>query len=260
MKNEFTNVRINRAYYRSTSKDYNIRARADRALVIRLNKKLVYSVGGECIETVRGDALFIPRGASYTTHNRSGENDYIIVGFSSDEDGFWEVMHVDDIGEARAVHSELCRALVFDDRKSRMRALSLFYRLLSLISEGRGSEEYLSERKIDMIRPALDYVEKNIFSPDLKMGELHALCNISDVYFRKIFIAYAGSSPQSYVTEKRLERAREIIDEGAFGKVKDVALAVGYTDALYFSRMYKKRFGYAPSFGRNQREIGGIEK
>jgi AraC-like DNA-binding protein len=247
MKNEFTNVKINRAYHRVTPRCFNIRARADRALVIRLNKRLDYSVGGERIETVRGDALFIPKGASYTTHNRSDDNEYIIVNFSSDENGFWEVMHVDDIGEARAVHSELCRAIVFDDRKSRMRALSLFYRLLSLISEGRGSEEYLSERKLDMIRPALDYVENNIFSPALKMGELHTLCNISDVYFRKIFTTYTGSSPQSYVTEKRLERAREIIDEGAFGRVRDVALAVGYTDALYFSRIFKKRFGYAPS-------------
>ena len=260
MKNELTNVRINRAYHLHTSKSFTINARHDRALVIRLNKKLTYTVDGEDITTVRGDALFIPEGASYTTSNSGGDNEYIMIAFSSDELGEWEVMHVDDLGEARAIHSEICRALVFDDRKNKMRALSLFYRLLSIISEGRGSEKYISERKLAMIRPALDYIEKNIFSPELKMSELHILSGISDVYFRRIFISYTGLSPQSYVTEKRLARAREMIDEGAFGKVKDIAEAVGYSDPLYFSRIYKKRFGHAPSLGLSHGHIEGDEK
>lgn len=260
MKNEFNSVRINRAYHLSTSRSFNIIARSDRALVIRLNKKLSYTVGDEVITTVRGDALFIPEGASYTTCNSGGDNEYLIVAFSSDEQGEWEIARVDDLGEARAIHSELCRALVFDDRKSRMRALSLFYRLLSIITEGRGSDEYLSERKLAMIRPALDYIEKSIYSPDLKMGELHTLCGISDVYFRRIFISYTGSSPQSYVTAKRLERAREIINEGAVGRVKDIAEAVGYTDSLYFSRIFKKRFGEAPSIARKSARDEPIEK
>ena len=260
MKNEFNRVRINRAYHLSTAKSFNIQKRKDRAIVIRLNKKVCYSVGDEVLTTLRGDVLFIPRGASYTTSSSVDDNEYMLISFSSDEDGEWEVMHVDDLGEARAIHSELARALVFDDHKSKMRALALFYRLLSIISEGSSSEEYVSGKKLGMIRPALDYIEKNIFSPELKLGDLHSLCGISDVYFRRIFISYTGSSPQSYVTAKRLERAREIIDEGAFQRVRDVADAVGYTDALYFSRIYKRRFGHAPSTGHKKERTDGDEK
>ena len=44
-----------------------------------------------------------------------------------------------------------------------------------------------------------------------------------------------------------IAHAARIISEGITTKVKDAAEAVGYTDALYFSRIYKKRFGNPPS-------------
>ena len=247
MKNEINNVRILGAYQLSTPRAIKIDGAAHRALVIRLNQKQLYRVGEERFSTVRGDAIFIPRGAHYETQPVGGNNEYLIVRFQSDEAGEWEITHVDDIGEARAIHRELCRALVFDDRKSRMRALSLFYRLLSVISEGPSAENYLSSRKLEILRPALDYVEKNIYSPSLMVRDLHLRSGVSEVYFRELFSAHTGMNPQSYITAKRLERAREIIEEGTAEHIRDVAESVGYTDALYFSRIYKKRFGHAPS-------------
>ena len=247
MKNELTNVKILGAYHTSTQKPFDIRSKPHRSLVIRLNKHTVYRTGDEKISSVRGDAVFIPLGSTYTAQAFGENNELLAVRFSSDEAGEWEVMHVDDIGEARAIHSELCRALVFNDRKSKMRQLSLFYRLLSILSEGQAEERYISRQKLEKIRPALEYIEKNIYSQDLKVGELHRLVGLSDVYFREIFTAHTGMKPQAYVTAKRLDRANELIEDGVMTKVKDVAEEVGYADPLYFSRIYKKRFGHAPS-------------
>ena len=53
--------------------------------------------------------------------------------------------------------------------------------------------------------------------------------------------------PQKYVMAKRLDRARELFEHELHPRVKDVAAAVGYSDPYYFSRLYKKQFGYAPS-------------
>lgn len=245
MKNAINNLLITKAYRHATHNPYYIRERETRALVIRLGDKVAYEIEDKTFILASGDAIFIPSGATYTAKPVGNTNEFMIVRFVSDEPGEWELMHVDDIEEAAETHRELCRALVFDDRKSRMRALSLFYKLLSLLSEGAGEETYLPSHKLTMIRPALDYVETNIFSPRLKIGDLHKLVHLSDVYFRDLFIAHTGMTPQAYVTEKRMDYAKEVIEGGGV-KIKDVAEMVGYTDALYFSRIYKKRYGHSP--------------
>lgn len=252
MKNFPTNVKILSAAHMLVPRTIRISSSRHHVLIIRLNQKSIYTLAGERLESHRGNATLIPEGSDYTAESIDKSNEYLAVRFHGDGMEHFEILHVDDLTEASAVHGELCRALIFEDEKSRLRALSLFYRLLSLLSEARGRESYVSPQKLALIRPALNHVEQNIFSPDLKIGELHKLCNISDVYFRKIFILYTGTSPHSYVEEKRLCRAREIINEGEVARVADIAMAVGYTDALYFSRIYKKRFAEAPSKSRRR--------
>ena len=247
MKNKLGDLKILKAYRLCTPKTISIKANAHRSLVIRLNQRLDYARDCGNLTTLRGDAVFIPRGANYAAKPVGGNNDYMIVWFETDDDGEWELMHVDDIAEAEAVHSELCRALVFDDEKSRMRALSLFYRLLSLISAGATAERYLDSRKLAMIRPALDHLEQAIYSPALSLGSLAELSGISDVYFREIFKAYTGMQPQKYVMAKRLNRARSLIEGGEVTLIKEAAELVGYHDPLYFSRIYKSFFGSSPT-------------
>ncbi len=251
MKNAINNPRLTKAYRHATENPYYIRERDTRALVVRVGDKVIYEENGRRFTSASGDVIFIPAGATYTAKPVGDRNEFMLVRFISDEPGEWELMHVDDIEEAAEIHRELCRALVFDDRKSRMRQLSLFYKLLSIISEGACEESYLPSHKLAMIRPALDYVETNIFSPKLKIGDLHRLVQLSDVYFRELFVAHTGMTPQAYVTKKRMEYARELIEAGGV-RIKDVAEMVGYTDSLYFSRIYKKRYGHSPRLTKNQ--------
>ena len=252
MKNEFNNLKITRAYRQSTEKSYNIKKRETRALVIRVGKKVEYVSDEVRFTTTGGDVIFIHFGATYSARPLDGKNEFMIVRFISDEVGEWEVLHIDDAALAAETHAELCRALVFDDRKSRMRAMSLFYKLLSIISEEERRDHYLPSRKLEMIRPALDYIESNIFSTGFKVGELHKLAGLSDVYFRELFISHTGMTPQAYVTAKRMEYASELITAGG-AKIKDVARAVGYTDPLYFSRIYKQHFLHAPSISMSKK-------
>ncbi len=52
---------------------------------------------------------------------------------------------------------------------------------------------------------------ERIFDCGLRIGRLHTLCNISDTYFRKLFIAAYGVPPKKYVSEKRLAQAAIIL-------------------------------------------------
>jgi YesN/AraC family two-component response regulator len=43
-----------------------------------------------------------------------------------------------------------------------------------------------------------------------------------------------------------MERAGELLKSGSY-LIRDIAISVGYTNPLYFSRIFKKKFGTSPS-------------
>ncbi|MFD0672880.1 helix-turn-helix transcriptional regulator [Cohnella sp. GCM10027633] len=64
-------------------------------------------------------------------------------------------------------------------------------------------------------------------------------------YFSYLFRKYVGIGPIDYLIQYRMNRARELLATGQFS-VAEVARSVGYLDAYYFSRLFKKHAGLPP--------------
>jgi AraC-like DNA-binding protein len=64
-------------------------------------------------------------------------------------------------------------------------------------------------------------------------------------YFSKLFRDAVGMSPQQFLLQVRMERAKELLQQPL--TVEQVASSVGFADSLYFSRQFKQRFGVSPS-------------
>ncbi len=56
-----------------------------------------------------------------------------------------------------------------------------------------------------------------------------------------------GLTAQQYLTELRLQEARELLQAGRYRTIAEVAYAVGYKDAAAFSRSFRNYFGKSPS-------------
>ena len=125
------------------------------------------------------------------------------------------------------------------------RCMALLYELLSHFA-GNGHES-TAGHTYSRIQPALKYLEAHIFDPELKISSLHSRCGMSDTYFRRIFLSRFGISPKRYVTDRRLAQAKAILDNGDFSTIGEVALMVGFEDALYFSKTFRSKYGYPPS-------------
>lgn len=69
-------------------------------------------------------------------------------------------------------------------------------------------------------------------------------------YLRKLFQKDMRVTPHQYLNSLRLQSAAEaLVNADASGAaVADVARLCGFREPLYFSRMFKKRYGVAPSF------------
>lgn len=68
----------------------------------------------------------------------------------------------------------------------------------------------------------------------------------SPAYLSKLFREYKDISPAEYIINLRMEKARQLFLSSPSARIQDVAAQVGYEDALYFSKVFKKNTGMSP--------------
>ena len=91
----------------------------------------------------------------------------------------------------------------------------------------------------------------------LSIGEIAKIYEMSEGHFIRSFKAYAGSSPSAFRTTKRLEIACEMLTSTKM-TVEQIARAAGYSDPLYFSRIFKKSIGISPKQYRFENTVTSI--
>lgn len=107
------------------------------------------------------------------------------------------------------------------------------------------SRNRLNRESAVMIEQAIGYIHEHYMDP-LNLQSLSEHFAVSAKSFAYLFNKYAGISPIDYLIQHRIRRADEMLAAGGH-TIKQIAAGVGYGDPHYFSRLYKKHTGYAPS-------------
>ncbi len=116
-------------------------------------------------------------------------------------------------------------------------------------------EEIQGERQkstTSFVEQAKEYVAAHYMDGSIAIEDVCRELGVSAAYFSAVFKKETGKTFVSYLTDYRMEKARELLLTTEM-KTYQIAVETGYTDANYFSYVFKKQFGSSPSRYRKEK-------
>lgn len=223
-----------------------VSSRKYNSFIFRTSGSAIFTFQDKTLTTNKGDVIFVPKDVPYSFLVTQPETKYVNVSFEANiANPEPKVYPFKNFSESDFICNKFPELIKLGNRYEKYQCYSVFYNFLAYINLSENIS-YPDKRKFEIILPALNYLKKHIFDSSLKIEKLHTLCGVSDAYFRRIFIKEFGMRPNQYITEKRLSYAQSLIDNGDFTTISEIAQSVGYSDPLYFSRLFKKKYGISP--------------
>ncbi|MFB6456272.1 helix-turn-helix transcriptional regulator [Chitinophaga sp. Hz27] len=96
----------------------------------------------------------------------------------------------------------------------------------------------------DRLQHARQYLLDNLLLPPT-LSELARICGLNEFKLKKGFRLLFGQSVFGFVSNERLNTARQQILQGDHN-ISEIAYALGYTHPQHFHRAFKKKFGLTP--------------
>lgn len=109
-----------------------------------------------------------------------------------------------------------------------------------------GVRDTISGRRYsDIIEIANDQIRKTYMSDEISLNTIAAEVGMSPSYFSSIFSKEMGKTFVEYLTEIRMDRAKELLMCSSM-KTSEIGYEVGYKDPHYFSYIFKKTQNCTP--------------
>ncbi|MBR2466903.1 MAG: helix-turn-helix transcriptional regulator [Clostridia bacterium] len=216
---------------------FKVKSRPYAALSFRERGVGTFKIGNKIFTTNPGDVIFIPADTPY------------------------EVDYSDSVSIVANLHfCNYCETEMFDLR-ARTEIALMFLRMLEewqtwhSVNRAKASifnilgkiAEY-NDDKIENTAffASVRYIEANFCKPDLNVKAVCGVGFVSPSSLQRLFLKHFGMSPKQYVIKLRMNKALELLIEGKL-TVREISRSCGFEDEKYFSRAFKKKYGYPPS-------------
>ena len=222
--------------------DYLSDGRKQHIFHLILSGKRTYYINGKSFELSANQILFIPHGTTYKTqaHETNGKmcTGIGIIFDAIMEDGSYVslpqmVYHRPCDTKGKELFEKI-NAIYNDYPVNLTKLKALMFELISHLA-------YANDNQVkEILKPALDYFSIT-YKENLPIQSYAEKCNLSESYFRKVFKETIGISPINYRNELRFAEAERLYL--LYRNIGRVAVEVGFCDEVFFTKLYKKRFG-----------------
>jgi AraC-like DNA-binding protein len=216
---------------------FDVKARPYAALSFRVNGTGAFEIGNKRFLTKPGDVLFLPANTPYKVEYSVSES--IVVHFDQCNYSQAENICIGNSLETGIRFHHLLEA--WNQRHSVNQAKHIIYDILDKMSNDQ-KKSFSDTAVANCIR----YIEANFCDCELDIKRVCGVGFISVSSLQRALAKCFGMSPKQYLIQLRMNRALELLTKNELS-VKEISLACGFTDEKYFSRAFKKKYGYSPS-------------
>ena len=234
--------------------------RYDYSLVYVLKGALEYSIDGRPLSVAQGCFALIEPNHHLTFKSDKELNSYYWVQFS----GYYakdliEKMQLEfektyEIGvheDVKAHFDKIFKEFLINDSLFDMGSAACLAQLLTLLSRKTSTSE-----KFPLI--SAEYINKH-YNEKIDVSFLASLEKLSSSRYRTVFKQALGTSPYNYMINLRINTACLYLLSDNYS-IAEIAEIVGYTDVIYFSRIFKKKTDMSPLEYRKKYSKGENDK
>lgn len=95
------------------------------------------------------------------------------------------------------------------------------------------------------LRAAIEYIQAHL-DGDLSLEAIAAQTNMGRCYFAAQFKQSMGLSPHQYVSQQRVEKAKQFLQKSNKLSIADIALECGFSSQSHLTKVFKKQLGTTP--------------
>lgn len=203
-----------------------------------LSGQITYEMNGNSFISNGESAVILPKGGTYSlTGNKEGL--FPVINFYCEHFNCDEIALIPLQNPQRYIRDFETLQKLHHRGASQLEIFSLFYNMLNnLSSENKSGPNILS--------PAVQYIENNIFDHTLSNTVLAKELGISEVYFRKLFLRYYNISPKQYILNFRIQKAKQMLIETPFTIIA-ISESCGFSTPNHFCRAFKQHTGLTPT-------------
>lgn len=245
LKNEDFSVKILSVHELEWEKrdDYSD-LRTFHALSFRVLGEAIFYNNNNTINTQSGDILYVPHLLRYRLKSEK-EHLYVVHFTSEDEIANTIKKFVPSNPKYfERKFSDLYNAWTKKQPGYYYECKSIFFKILMEI-EYETAQRTVYKRPDDFL-DTINYIHENFTDRSLTVHYLADRANMSETYFRKLFLQYAGVSPKAFIDGLRLQYAIELLKSGYY-TVSEISDKCGFENVYYFSSFVKSKTGNSPS-------------
>ena len=127
------------------------------------------------------------------------------------------------------------------------KARLLLHQAVVVEEEEEFDEPVLSKADLEWLEKLEELVKEQIDDTQFNLSRLSGQLFISERQLHRRIKNLTGLTPNKYIREIKLQKARTLLEERACSTVSEVSYAVGFNKSDYFSKVFQERFGKLPS-------------
>lgn len=223
----------------------NRKSRENWAIALKLKGKTIYTVNGNDVLSDHLHPVVLPKGCTYSWKCiEPGECILIEFEANASENSFC-AFEISDNNSIIKNFNKIVKSLSLPKTYSKIECCHSVYEIILFLLKSTKSEP-IHSKKYNILKPATNYIFKNYYDSDITNDFLANLCDISTIYFRKIFESVYKMPPKKYLHNYRIDKAKAIL-RSDYETIEQVAFSVGYNSIYHFSKMFKTYTGKSPS-------------